>query len=742
VSEEQAKRKLAAILSADAKDYSRLMEDDEEATVRTITAYRELMVSQIQNQNGRVVDAKGDNLLAEFSSVVDAVRCAVEIQKELGRRNDELPEHRKMEFRIGVNLGDVIEEGETIYGDGVNIAARLEALAEGGGICISGTAFDQIRKRLTVGYEYLGEQAVKNIETPVRVYRVLTEPEAAGKVIGEEMPRPKHWRWAAIGGVAVLIILAGAFAIWNFYLRPPFEPASVERMAFPLPDKPSIAVLPFSNMSDDPKQEYFSDGITEDLITDLSGISGLFVIARNSTFAYKGKPAKIGQVAEELGVRYVLEGSVRKAGNHVRINAQLIDASTGHQLWAKRYDGKMGDVFALQDKITQKIVAALAVKLTEVDRARIAQKWTNNPEAYDEYLKGREHNSRITVEDYDKAEARYMRALELDPKFSQARAALASLYFHRANFGLGEKGVIAWFKKRLWAAHYLRQAMSEPTSLAYRLAGHQDLFKRNYDAAISQLEKALSLDPNDPDTNGRLSWALSRAGRPAEALEYAKKAMRLDPINPDRFLAHLGMAQFCLGNLEEAASLMEKVLKANPEWFPPSTALSSFYGLLGRNEEARAALENAYKGFIRLPADVRAVSYFYPFKDRRIADSFAEGLIKAGLPGRVSDYIHVSKQDQITGDDLRSFLYPSSITGFRSNGSQWSIDFAKDGTVTGLDTGRSWLEGDEVCFQFQKLAFGMVYCGTTFKNPRGTFERKNEYVRFNDIGMITFSRLR
>ncbi|MGD9041842.1 MAG: adenylate/guanylate cyclase domain-containing protein, partial [Desulfobacteraceae bacterium] len=258
MNEEQAKRKLAAILSADAKDYSRLMEDDEEATVRTITAYREVMVSQIQNQNGRIVDAKGDNLLAEFSSVVDAVRCAVGIQKELGRRNAELPEHRRMEFRIGVNLGDVIEEGATIYGDGVNIAARLEALAEGGGICISGTAFDQIRKRLSVGYEYLGEQAVKNIETPVRVYRILMEPEAAGKVIGEERPKPKHWRWAAIGAVAVLVIVAGALAVWNFYLRPAFEPASEERMAFPLPEKPSIAVLPFDNLSGDPNQEYLS----------------------------------------------------------------------------------------------------------------------------------------------------------------------------------------------------------------------------------------------------------------------------------------------------------------------------------------------------------------------------------------------------------------------------------------------------------------------------------------------------
>jgi adenylate cyclase len=318
VTEEQAKRKLAAILSADAKDYSRLMEDDEEPTVRTITAYRELMVTQIQNQNGRVVDAKGDNLLAEFSSVVDAVRCAVEIQKELGRRNAELAEHRKMEFRIGVNLGDVIEEDETIYGDGVNIAARLEALAGGGGICISGTAFDQVESKLGLEFEYLGEQAVKNIRKPVRVYRLRMEGLVPTVGMSRELP---------------------------------------------LPDKPSIAVLPFVNMSGDPEQEYFSDGMSEDIITALSQLPEMFVIARNSTFIYKGKSVNVHQVGRELGVKYVLEGSVRKAGKRVRITAQLIDATTGHHLWAERYDRDLEDIFAIQDEITLKILKALQVKL-------------------------------------------------------------------------------------------------------------------------------------------------------------------------------------------------------------------------------------------------------------------------------------------------------------------------------------------------------------------------------------------
>jgi adenylate cyclase len=282
--EERAKRKLTAILSADVKGYSRLMGEDEFGTVRTLEAYREMIAEVIRNYRGRVVDSPGDNILAEFLSVVDAVESAVEIQKELKAKNAELPEDRRMEFRIGINLGDVIEEGERIYGDGVNIAARIEGLAEGGGVRISRTAFDQVRNKLNLGYENLGEHSVKNIAEPVRVYRVLMEPEAAGKVIGEERLRRRQWRWAAIGGVAVLIIVIGALAVWNFYLRPSIEPASVEKMAFPLPDEPSIAVLPFTNMSGDPQQEYLSDGLTEQIITSLSMAPRLLVIARNSTF--------------------------------------------------------------------------------------------------------------------------------------------------------------------------------------------------------------------------------------------------------------------------------------------------------------------------------------------------------------------------------------------------------------------------------------------------------------------------
>jgi adenylate cyclase len=421
MTEERVKRKLTAILSADVEGYSRLMEDDEEATVRTLTAYREVMSGLIQGHSGRVVDAKGDNLLAEFPSVVDAVRCAVEIQKELKVKNADLPEHRRMEFRIGINLGDVIEEEETIYGDGVNIAARLEGLAQGGNICISRMAFDSVKNKLNLGYEYLGEHSVKNIAEPVRVYKVLMEPEYAGKVLGEERPRPSKRPRTAIAAAVILLIVAGALAIWNFYFRPPpIEPASVERMAFPLPEKPSIAVLPFSNMSGDPEQEYFSDGITENIITALSKVEKLFVIARNSTFTYKGKPVKVQQVAQDLGVQYVLEGSIQRSADRIRITGQLIDARKGHHLWAERYDRDLKELFALQDEITMKIITALEVKLTEGEQALVAGSGTDNLDAYLKILQARDLKRHQTIENNHKARQLAEEAIKLDPDYAQA----------------------------------------------------------------------------------------------------------------------------------------------------------------------------------------------------------------------------------------------------------------------------------------------------------------------------------
>jgi TolB-like protein len=499
-------------------------------------------------------------------------------------------------------------------------------------------------------------------------------------------------------------------------------------------------------MSDDPQQEYFSDGMTEDLITDLSKISGLFVVARNSTFVYKGKAVNVQQVSRELGVKYVLEGSVRRAGDQVRINAQLVDATTGQHLWAERYDGVMKDIFSLQDKINQKIVAALAVKLTVGEKELLTQKGTDDPAAYEEFLKGREHYLRNTKEDYAKAEVCFKKAIELDPNFSRAKASVALLYFDAASQGvrMREAFKISDVETRLRARKYLTAAKKKPTSIAYQVEGLMDLSLRQHSEALSQIEKALALDPNDPSIHSSMSWVLSMSGRPAEGMEYAKSGMRLDPNNPARYLARIGIAHFCMGEYEEAATAIERALKQNPEIFREGTILASAYAHLGRNEEAKAACQTyTYRPHFHI--------YYWPFKDRGVANSFLKGLLKAGVEeSRIEmakDYLF-TKDEQLTGDDLRAFYYPSTTAGYSLQGLDWSLEIAKDGNVTirspeapgGMDKGRSWLEGDKLWLQFQNYNHGIAYCSTTFRNPTGTLEGKNQYISFNDVWYSRFSR--
>ena len=482
MTEARAKRKLSGILSTDAVGYSRLMQEDEASTIRNLEESKKLMSELIEQFNGRVVDAPGDNLLAEFASIVDATECAVKIQRKLKSRNVDLPDNRRMEFRIGINLGDVIEKADRIYGDGVNIAARVESMAEPGGICISGAAYDQVEYKLELEYKNLGEYKVKNIAKPVRVYGIRIEAEA---------PVPQVSR------------------------------------KFQLPDKPSIAVLPFANMSDDPKQEYFSDGMAEDLMTDLSKISGLLVISRNSSFAYKGKSVEAKQIAEKLGVRYLLEGSVRKAGEQIRINAQLIDATSDHHLWAERYDGKMDNIFGLQDKITKKIVAALEVKLAKAEQKQLAGRETSNIAAYDAFLKGMDYLNRQSRS--AKTLSYFEKAIKLDPNYSRAYAGLASAYDDASWLNLYGRLGLSFQETRLWMHHYLQLAMKNPTSLASVLNAYIICLERRYEEAITEIERAITLNPNDARSNWNMARALTAGGRPEEAIEYAKMAFRIDP---------------------------------------------------------------------------------------------------------------------------------------------------------------------------------------------------------------------
>jgi TolB-like protein/class 3 adenylate cyclase len=635
MAQEGFKRKLTAIFSADVEGYSRLMGDNEEATVRTLTSYREVLTTLIHQHNGKVVDSPGDNLLAEFVSVVDAVQCAVAVQKEIKSRNDELPENRRMQFRIGINLGDVIQQEERIYGDGVNIAARLEGLADPGGICISKTAFDQIETKLPYGYDFLGDQTVKNIAKPVGAYRVIMEPRVtvAGKSVDKKSVALQRMP-ILVGAVAVLV-LAVAAGIWQFYVRrPSVEPASVEKMAYPLPDKPSIAVLPFTNMSDDSKQEYFADGITEDLITDLSQMSGLFVIARNSTFVYKGKPVRIRQVAEELGVRYVLEGSVRKAGEQVRINTQLIDATTGNHLWAKRYDGKLDNIFALQDKITQKIVAALAVKLSVGEREKVSRKETDNIEAYDAFLKGWEHYRRWTPEDFRKAIPYFERAIELDSQYGRAYAAIASVYtegYQRAWDWSHVLGVSAEAMPGL-AGEYLKEALNYPTPLAHQVASKWYIILLFPEEAIAEAERAIALDSNDAVGYTAMAGALIYSGKPEEAVDFVNKAMRLDPHNITNYLYTLGLAHFGMEKFQEAVSFFERAFKLNPEIGLVQRAyIAAAYVHLGQEEKAMAELDKPEIKEVRALYDLYVKyegAYYKNPKDKaRLIDS----LRKVGL---------------------------------------------------------------------------------------------------------------
>jgi len=636
---EHFKRKLSAILSADVEGYSRLMGLDEESTIRTLTNYRSAMTTLIQQHRGRVVDAPGDNLLAEFASVVDAVNCGVEIQRELAERNAALPEEHRMLFRIGINLGDVVDEEDQIYGDGVNITARLENLAEAGGICISGTAFDQVETKLDLEYEYLGEQEVKNIAKPVRAYRVLSYPGAAAhRVMRAKKAIAVKIRKAALTLAAVLVIAIGAVVIWSFYLRPstpPIETASIERMAFPLPDKPSVAVLPFVNMSEDAKQEYFSDGITEDLITDLSKISGLFVIARNSVFSYKNKPVQIRQVAEELGVRYILEGSVRRAANQVRINAQLIDATTGGHLWAERYDGKMENVFALQDRITHKIVSALEVKLTAAEEKQITRKNTDSAEAYEAFLQGCVHYWQDTREDIVQAIPYLEKAVKIDPNYSRAYAALAASYWRCSSLDWSSSLGLTSVETLGKAKQYLQEAMKEPTPLAHLVTSSMRSAEGRYQESIVEATRAIVLDTNDPVGYVAMGKALIYAGSPSEAADAIRKAMRLNPHYPPTYLRTLGFAQFGMEQFEEAAASYEEAIRRDPNEDWQYLEIAGTYGQLGREAEAKFAL----KTFNELRAKVGKSDPYtlqfvvlWGFKEQEDIERWREGLRRAGMP--------------------------------------------------------------------------------------------------------------
>lgn len=577
------KRKLTTILSADVKGYSRLMEEDEEGTIRILKAYMEVISEFIQQHRGRVVTTGGDSVLAEFASVVDAVRCAVGIQEELKERNKDIAENRRMEFRIGVNLGDVVEEDDTILGDGVNIASRLEGLSEAGGICISGSVYDQIENKLDLRYAFLGEQKVKNISRPVRVYRVLT---------GSEIDLPK-----------------------------------VSKVS-DLPEKPSIGVLPFVNMSGDPEQEYFSDGITEEIITGLSKVPRLIVIARNSTFIYKGKPVKVQQVRQELGVRYVLEGSVRRAGDRVRITVQLVDATTGHHLWAERYDRSLKDIFAIQDEVTVNVMRAMQLELIEGKQAcEWIKRGSQKIEAYEKGMKGMALFRLFSPEGNIQAKEIFEECIALDPGYPGPYVMLAWTYLNAVYNGWSRSP-----KEAITQALELAQraiALDSSQADAFSLMGNISLLANNYEKAITEGERAVALNPNGADSHVWLAMILTSADKPDDAIPLIQKALRLNPFPPNWYFLSLGNAYFLLGEYNQAIEAYTKALQQSPDFLLAYIGLAASFGAVNRAEDANGAASRILK--IDPNFSLEAFSSGLTFKNETHKDFWVVSLRKAGL---------------------------------------------------------------------------------------------------------------
>jgi adenylate cyclase len=584
-------RRLAAIFAADVAGYSRLMGEDEAGTLERLKSLRrELVQPKITEHKGRIVKLMGDGLLAEFPSAVEAVQCAVDIQQEVAERepdiSPDISNDRRIRLRIGINIGDIIVEGEDIYGDGVNVAARLEGLAKPGDIFVSRTVVNHVKGKVELDFEDLGEQQVKNISKPVRVYLVVLEPPAGGPALGGE-----------------------------------------ENLA--LPDKPSIAVLPFVNLSGDPEQEFFADGMAEEIITALSRYRWFFVIARNSSFTYKGRAVDVTQVAKELGVRYVLEGSVRKAGNRVRVTAQLIDATTRSHIWAKHYDRELDDIFALQDEITETIVAAIEPELGAFERERAHRKPPENLDAWGSYQRGLWHLYRYRTEDSTKAQEFFRRAIEFDPNFAPPHAALGYSLYYEVIEGL----VTAsddWLLRAIEAAK-TAVSLDERDSFGHMVLGRLLLVDGEYDASIAACDTALALNPNDANAHYGQGLTLCFVGRPEAAIPKIDEALRLNPNDPGAwaFLWLKSHALTLLHCYDEALIWAKKAVQRSNATLWAFTGKAVALAHLGRIDEARVALNQALA--IKPDLSSEFFSSVLPWKDLTHLEQYNDGLRKAGL---------------------------------------------------------------------------------------------------------------
>jgi adenylate cyclase len=583
--EDRVDRRLAAIFAGDIAGYSRLMGVDEEGTLRQLKAHRkELVDPKITEHRGRIVKTTGDGMLVEFVSVVDAVRCAVDIQRGMRERNSDIPAEKRIQFRIGINVGDIIIDGDDIYGDGVNVAARLEALADPGGITVSRVVHDQVQDKLGFEFDDMGEQSVKNIARPVGVHRVH---------LTEQLPRSN----APVG--------------------------KTDRAAS---ERPSLAVLPFVNMSGDPEQEYFADGISEDIITGLSKLRWFFVIARNSSFAYKGKAVDVKRTARELGVRYVLEGSVRKGGNRVRITTQLIDATTGNHIWADRYDGDLTDVFALQDEITKKVVAAIEPRLLEAEGLRSQSRSPDDLDAWDMVMRANSLFWRLTKTEGAAAIAMLKKAIELYPDYAPAQSMLAFAMLVSRLFGWT---LVAPVKEAAVLAKRAAE-LDDSDPWAHFALGYVAYMSRRTDEAKQEYQRAIDLNPNFAAAYGYLGWAFASAGRTDEAIALSEQAIRMSPHDPQNVIFNnvLSVAHYLAGRYTEAISFARKAVQQRDGMTSGHRILIASLAMANQLEEARTALQRLKE--LQPSVSIAWCEEHIPYTPDQMP-KFLEGLRKAGL---------------------------------------------------------------------------------------------------------------
>ncbi|MET3597096.1 class 3 adenylate cyclase/TolB-like protein/Flp pilus assembly protein TadD [Mesorhizobium shonense] len=728
-------RKLSAILAADVVGYSSLMERDEAGTFERLRAGRkELFEPEIARHHGHIFKLMGDGMLAEFGSVVDAVECAVSLQRGLSERNASLPEAEHIQVRIGINLGEVIVDGDDRYGDGVNIAARLQQLAEPGGICVSGKVAKEVERKLAFTFESMGEQRVKNITEPVRAYRVLLDPAAAAKTLHARR-QPRAWRFPVAAGVLVLA-LGLAVAWWQPWERP--AQLAVPTVSEAADTRPSLVVLPFDNLSDDKEQEYLANGFTEDLTTALARVPGLFVFSPNAASAYKDKDPKPAEIAAALGVRYLLKGSIRRVGDDMRINAQLIDGSTSRHLWAERFDGRWADVFALQDRVVSSIAGALQLRLVSGAPATRAG-GTGNPEAYEAYLKGMDIYNRInTPEEFAQAVKYFQQAVQLDPDFGAAYAQLAWAYWDADVARVVVMGLTTDLAQgKIYET--LEAAARDPSPGYYQLVAELMVREHDSDDAVTVLLKSVALDPSDTWNYLSLANALNFNGRSTEVQSYLDAAARVDPnswMDYRRYQA--GLAEFGQEKFEDAVRSIEKMdlISADPRAkFYALQVLISAYGHLGRTDQAAAALETLRKVVARRwewePSQLMTQDSMV-FKNTADIERLLAGLTKAGVPELSAlAKAGMNPKDRLTGAEIKSLMFGHETRGklvmptFLPMQRTTSIRGAVSETVGQRSrVGTSWVQGDFLCNAFPRE---LTSCGAIFRNSFRTPGRQDEY---------------